>query len=416
MCSTIVLEAIAVTKNREVLATDLIELTVTEAWKSVHVFVYADTILNVVAAISAVYAAQDIHLELGVNCGSLSVFVGLATKQMVEEVCSALHSAVRWSQWWRRLDLVNGIPIWLQAISHIILILFTFVWHALKEPGTIFYTLFSLQGISIMRSVECSSMQRFEYSLTQRWWLGTWFALMWLRILYGLRVTNPAGPQFLPVFRAIWQTVPFFCLVTFMIAAATHACYTLEMHSNPNPFYASFTWVFRLGVLRDYDLLEWEGEDKVDGQGDGILASSTSFTLVHATFYAVALGIGTVLMSLLIGILIQAYDIEEDQTARFFLQARASMIVKYHTYPWVMLSERCCRGDRDRCLYALVREGREPGALRSLRSLLKDQEQRYNQKINDVGAKVDTISSTLHFLLNPLAPSRPRTDKNFAAV
>ena len=83
----------------------------------------------------------------------------------------------------------------------------------------------------------------------------------WLRLLYSLRGETWMGPRLLPILSALKDTGGFVVVTATCVCAATHAYYNLQLREDPAPIYAAFMQVFRLGILGDFDLFEFEGLD-----------------------------------------------------------------------------------------------------------------------------------------------------------
>ena len=83
----------------------------------------------------------------------------------------------------------------------------------------------------------------------------------WLRLLYSLRGETWIGPRLLPILSALKDTGGFVVVTVTCVCAATHAYYNLQLREDPTPTYAAFMQIFRLGILGDFDLFEFEGLD-----------------------------------------------------------------------------------------------------------------------------------------------------------
>merc|ERR1712107_569886 len=125
------------------------------------------------------------------------------------------------------------------------------------------------------------------------------------------------GMKILPMFKAVQDTGPFFIVVIFCLSASTHAYYTIQPRLDPWPFYASVMQISRLGILGDFDLFEFEGEDPWLKRGDEEDEDryvfedpppGDDYVPVHVLFWITGMGITILLMNLFIGVLSNAFD------------------------------------------------------------------------------------------------------------
>jgi len=228
----------------------------------------------------------------------------------------------------------------------------------------------------------------------KRFLLGGWFCSLWLRFIYQLRITETLGKHFLPIFKAIKHSLGFFLFVALCTLSVTQAYYTMGMRSEPDPFYAAFVQIFRLVFLGDFDLFEFEGEENSSlgpDEGRRLLfeerwsiqdpKQTVNFFPAHVLFYATSISMSIALMNILIGVLGQAYDVEEDRAEIAFLRQRAQTLAMIAFRPWWRCWPRRCslrqETESSHPLLLLIMFRTEPPVdLRSLRSNLKAMERR----------------------------------------
>jgi hypothetical protein len=232
-----------------------------------------------------------------------------------------------------------------------------------------------------------------------RFWLALWFATLWLRVVYSLRVVEAVGTRFLPIFRAVQSTGKFFVVVGFFFCACVHAYYMLGVRAEPSPSYAAFLQVFRLGFLGDFDLFEFEGVDPtyVNREGTDIWdpedpSPSPAYAYTHVIFFIISMGISLLLMNLLIGVLGAAYDVEEDRASQIYLQNLASYVHTAQFLPWARRWGDAPSVSEPSYLYFLARESDAADATTSMRSFLKSS---MSQQDATLDAKLDAKLAAL---------------------
>mmetsp|Transcript_25452 Transcript_25452/g.46596 ORF Transcript_25452/g.46596 Transcript_25452/m.46596 type:complete len:866 (-) Transcript_25452:127-2724(-) len=196
-------------------------------------------------------------------------------------------------------------------------------------------------------------------SVTTQACLATWTAWSWLRCLWALRGFRFIGPKMLPVIYAVRGVFGFVTVLLFTVIAATNAYFVFGLRTEPSTWYASFLVVFRLAILGDVDLFEWEGLDPVLVQQDTDTwepedpLPSKHYVWIHVLFYAIALFMTVILMNVFIGILGNNYDLYQDKSEELFMQSRAEIVAdSFHTSLWRLL--HCCFGqdlDPEGCFY-----------------------------------------------------------------
>lgn len=247
-----------------------------------------------------------------------------------------------------------------------------------------------------------------DFSIEDRFWLALWFASLWLRVVFSLRVVEFVGTRFLPIFRAVQGTCSFFLVVGFFFCACVHAYYMLGVRDKPSPSYAAFLQVFRLGFLGDFDLLEFEGVDTTFVKvGDADIwepvdpPPNSAYAFTHTIFLITSMIITLLLMNLLIGVLGAAYDVEEDRASQTYLQHLAMYAHTAKCLPWVKLCGPRKPMPEPSFLYFLAREGGTVETTMSTRTFLKGQLDARDEKLN---AKLDALDEKLTELKSLLAP------------
>ena len=174
--------------------------------------------------------------------------------------------------------------------------------------------------------------------------------MYWLRLIYSLRGERWLGPYLLPIFSPIRDTGAFFLLTSLCIAAATHAYIILGPRGeDPYPVYSAFMHTFRLAMLGDFDLFEYQGQDTVYEQNaerqwepnDPSPKDLEPLTYIYlqGLFLCTSVGIQVLLMNLLVGILGQNYEKQQGRAQVLFVQARARMLLELQGRPWAQLAE-----------------------------------------------------------------------------
>eukprot|EP00931_Biecheleriopsis_adriatica_P106026 TRINITY_DN80541_c0_g1_i1.p1 TRINITY_DN80541_c0_g1~~TRINITY_DN80541_c0_g1_i1.p1 ORF type:complete len:894 (-),score=141.66 TRINITY_DN80541_c0_g1_i1:174-2822(-) len=177
--------------------------------------------------------------------------------------------------------------------------------------------------------------------------IAAWCAHSWLRVAYDLRPFEFFGPRFLPILNAVADTVPFFIINSFVVAAASHALYTLQTQEVSSHWgaklYASLRSTFQLGLLGDFDLNALEGLDSYyELEGETMQAvdppQSEDFVNVQIWFLLTSTSITLLMTNLLVGILSSNYERYEDMSKSLFVRARAHVItMQFNRLPKCLL-------------------------------------------------------------------------------
>eukprot|EP00927_Polykrikos_kofoidii_P079076 TRINITY_DN75863_c0_g1_i1.p1 TRINITY_DN75863_c0_g1~~TRINITY_DN75863_c0_g1_i1.p1 ORF type:complete len:665 (+),score=80.56 TRINITY_DN75863_c0_g1_i1:212-1996(+) len=180
----------------------------------------------------------------------------------------------------------------------------------------------------------------------QRTIIGAWCGVHWLHALNSLRGFYFFGPRVLPIIYAVADTFVFFLVLAFGMCGAVHAYYVLGVREEPTPFVAALLPIFRLAVLGDVDLFEFEGSDTVYVADGGVLEPqdpepTQMYIAIHVLFVIVTVAISVTLLNLFVGILGANYDKFEDMGMEIFSQERARIIVTCNARPWLRCLPRC---------------------------------------------------------------------------
>ena len=169
--------------------------------------------------------------------------------------------------------------------------------------------------------------------------------MYWLRFIYSLRGERWLGPYLLPIFSSIHDTGAFFLLTSLCIAASTHAYIILgPRREDTYSVYSAFTHTFRLAMLGDFDIFEYQGQDTVYEQNAEQQwepndpspkdLEPLAYIYLQGLLLCTSVGIQVLLMNLLIGILGQNYGVQQGRAQVLFVQARARMLLQVQRRPW----------------------------------------------------------------------------------
>lgn len=328
-----VLEVLSGTRNMQLLSTPFVEAAIRHIWKDYKVYAFTDIILNVVFLAVALYASKLIQADEwdALNNAWVTMSLGCAVGKRCIEEASQLYSFCRVTS----LPVAGLTSVKEVAFAMLVQYLCAYMKYSLADGIILFI---SLKGLFSLSADDFSDQDRF--------WLALWFASLWLRVVFSLRVVESVGTRFLPIFRAVQSAGSFFLVVGFFFLACVHAYYMLGVRIEPSPSYAAFLQVFRLGFLGDFDMFEFEGVDPTYvKRGDGDIwepedpSPSPRYAFTHAIFFIVSMGITLLLMNLLVGVLGAAYDVEEERAPQIYLQNLAMYVKNARCLPWVTL---CC--------------------------------------------------------------------------
>ncbi|CAK8998001.1 Uncharacterized protein SCF082_LOCUS5448, partial [Durusdinium trenchii] len=156
--------------------------------------------------------------------------------------------------------------------------------------------------------------------------------LAWLRMLYSLRGEAWLGPRFLPIVAAIKDTAAFFFITTICVMATAHGYYQIAPRAeDPSPIFSSLLQTFRLGILGDFDLFEFEGQDTEYDRVDATWVPRDPEPGDSVIFFLTSIGITVILMNIFIAVLGQNLELFQDQAQQLFARARAKMYVLYRS-------------------------------------------------------------------------------------
>jgi len=179
------------------------------------------------------------------------------------------------------------------------------------------------------------------------------------------------GKQFLPMFKAARHSFDFFMVLVLFVLSVVQVYYTMGVCSETNSFNVAFSQISRLVLFGDFDLGELEG---------------VSFYLVQILFGITAIA-GIALMNALIGILVQAYDMEADRVDMTFIRHRAQIVSAAATRAQIVAaaattiwSRQCPNRTDQKPLFFIRRKTPTSDQQRSLRSELRSMERRIGEK------------------------------------
>eukprot|EP00746_Dinoflagellata_sp_MGD_P045233 gnl/MRDRNA2_/MRDRNA2_210832_c0_seq1.p1 gnl/MRDRNA2_/MRDRNA2_210832_c0~~gnl/MRDRNA2_/MRDRNA2_210832_c0_seq1.p1 ORF type:complete len:290 (-),score=29.61 gnl/MRDRNA2_/MRDRNA2_210832_c0_seq1:323-1099(-) len=214
-------------------------------------------------------------------------------------------------------------------------------------------------------------------------------AMLWFRVLYGLRPFEAFGPRILPILFAVKDTAAFAVVMLFCTAAATHAYFVIGVSDTPSLFYASFLPIYRLIWLGDFDLSELEGQD-TETTNVGL---STKW-LVHILFFIVCMLLTIAMLNLLVGILGANYERYEASSLPLFLRERARIMSSFSCRFYGALLWRKEWSDNDMYLWVAMRK--EPDESRSLRDALTTAIQKQvTRKLSALRSEADETKQSL---------------------
>ena len=74
-----------------------------------------------------------------------------------------------------------------------------------------------------MPTYEVVGLRELYLDTPQSWKVALWCASRWARVMVSLRAFVDFGPRILPIFRALWDTGPFFVVMFFTLMASFHS-------------------------------------------------------------------------------------------------------------------------------------------------------------------------------------------------
>lgn len=411
-----VVDALATTGNLDLFHTPLVECVIRHLWLSVTPWAYLDILINSGIVMAACLASMSLSTGASVDPLLWRGLAAATAKRLFEELAQFVkiwraHLAdpllpVPEAIFYNDLPDRSASSIVKFALTSSFALASSVAAYALQLDTLFDLVFISLSVVSLRILDDVAGI-----SPLSRFVLALWFGLLWLRLLYSLRLLQLVGPRFLPIFRTLQDTIGFYFVVAFTFAASVHSYLTLAVRAYPGPLYAAVIQMFKLYFFGDFDLHELEGvspsfvQRNVDDEQLVLElvdpAASESYPFVHGLFYVIAVIFSVVLMNLFIGILGASYDIQEDVAMQVFLQSRAVAVAKYRSLPWVnacSLMYRSLVDQTDGCehLCAFVRCSESDDSTRSLRSYLTSTERRINRKIDrktmQLGKQMEKLS------------------------
>jgi ankyrin repeat protein len=325
-----VFRALNKNRNMELLSLPFVEAIIRHTWKDYMAFAFTDIILNVIFLSVTLYASVLVQAEEWAIHSNhhwwAAVVLGCGTGKLFVEEGSQLLCSFRLSK------RFHG-PVCVKYLKAVAAGLLSYMKDSF---GYCIVLSISVKGWFALLSGDLDHEDRF--------WLALWFASLWLRVVYSLRVVEAVGTKLLPIFRAVEGTASFFLVVGFVLCAGVHAYYMLGVRVQPSPVYAAFLQVFRLGFLGDFDVFEFEGVDPAfvkqsdtDTWDPEDPDPSPIYAFTHIVFFIISMSITLILMNLLIGVLGAAYELEQQRASQIYLKHLAWYIQNARSLPWVKL-------------------------------------------------------------------------------
>ncbi|CAK9018073.1 unnamed protein product [Durusdinium trenchii] len=250
------------------------------------------------------------------------------------------------------------------------------VWHIMVERST--KGTFLIEQIDIYNCVDNVYTVIGTIVLGQQlaWWhideasnkalLALFCGMAWLRLLASLRGYTWLGLRFLPIIGAILDSASFFFITGTCLLASAHAYYQMgPRKEDPLPLFSAFVIPFRLGILGDFDLFEFEGKDTKYVEGNDTETDEVSWVpkdpepgddhlFIMVIFFVTSIGISFVLMNIFIAVLTQNLQLFQNRDRLLLTKSRAKMVLEWQKRPLTRLLHcilgRCCQL---RCKYKL---------------------------------------------------------------
>ncbi|CAK9098806.1 Uncharacterized protein SCF082_LOCUS46293 [Durusdinium trenchii] len=240
------------------------------------------------------------------------------------------------------------------------------VWHIMVERST--KGTFLIEQIDIYNCVDNVYTVIGTIVLGQQlaWWhideasnkalLALFCGMAWLRLLASLRGYTWLGLRFLPIIGAILDSASFFFITGTCLLASAHAYYQMgPRKEDPLPLFSAFVIPFRLGILGDFDLFEFEGKDTKYVEGNETETDEASWVpkdpepgddhlFIMVIFFVTSIGISLVLMNIFIAVLTQNLQKFQVTDRQLLTKSRAKMLKDLQKRPLTRLLHilRCC--------------------------------------------------------------------------
>ncbi|CAK9018074.1 unnamed protein product [Durusdinium trenchii] len=186
--------------------------------------------------------------------------------------------------------------------------------------------------------------------------LALFCGMAWLRLLASLRGYAWLGLRFLPIINAIMDSMPFFFITSTCLLASAHAYYQMgPRKEDPLPLFSAFVIPFRLGILGDFDLFQFEGKDTKYVEGNETETDEASWVpkdpepgddhlFIMVIFFVTSIGISLVLMNIFIAVLTQNLQKFQVTDRQLLTKSRAKMLKDLQKRPLTRLLHilRCC--------------------------------------------------------------------------
>mmetsp|Transcript_105584 Transcript_105584/g.293983 ORF Transcript_105584/g.293983 Transcript_105584/m.293983 type:complete len:221 (-) Transcript_105584:138-800(-) len=162
--------------------------------------------------------------------------------------------------------------------------------------------------------------------------LGTCVFLKWMRLLFSLRQLESVGLKILPILTTMWDVKPFVGVLSLYFIGSVNMLYALGLHSLEN----AFLIIYRLVVLGDMDLNEWENqstlrlEADLSGQLVQVIPEGTSFRVASRMMMIfVSFVMGVSMMNLFVAMLCNSYADALQQAPMAVLRCRAKIVLDH---------------------------------------------------------------------------------------
>lgn len=160
----------------------------------------------------------------------------------------------------------------------------------------------------------------------------------WMRVLYGIKGYTFAGPDMLPILRALGNVIPFLAVVVCPLMGFFHAYYCFGVYGDD--LFRTLSIVFRLGFIGDFDV---EDMEDVDGQwtatmvGPGKeltldfndpvdLGKGRWWAAVRLFIMACSTILTVAMMNIFIGVLSESYNQARQAQEEIFWKSRAQIV------------------------------------------------------------------------------------------
>ena len=319
-----VLRCIAEASNEAIFQSDAVQALVLAAWQQARLMTAWEILLDFLNVVFLCLASSDILLRKGCcSNSSLWIVFSLHCKRTVEELFEYVSCAFSLG----RCSSTNPKGIRRSCVN-------------LENAADLVYLGVGWSALALHLW--------FEDARAEKPLMSIFCALVWLRALYSLRGESSLGPRLLPILCAVFDTSAFILVTVMCTLAATHAYHMLDV-KEPSELYTAFVDVVRLAIFSDFDLSELEGHTRVynaSSEGSWALVDSRPGKLhlwIQCFFYVSGVGISIFLMSLLVAVLAENFELCQERSSALFLRAGAKMILELRSQPWCKIWHVCMK-------------------------------------------------------------------------